>query len=344
MMLQKPTTRVTVIVLNWNGLRFLGPCITSLMRQKFCEYELILIDNGSDDGSVDYVKKNFHSVRVVENAKNLGFAEGNNVGLRVAIGQHVIVLNNDTRVPPDFIETLVNSASRDSKIASVGCRIVQEDGSMKYGPLVTNNGFLVPLFMGSVSFPDRIARLFGGEGDCATNCAAAALYRRHVLEEVGGFDPDFWSDWEDHDLGFRLWVAGYKNFYTTRTQVLHVGGGSFGRELSKDRYVRIIRNMLFTYVKNYESRNLATRFLLLFWIILPLRHVLLMIVYELTRLSSRSYKTGLVSRRAYLALPEAYFSFLRDLRAVMRKRAVVQAKRKVPDSAIFSATQKGWVV
>jgi GT2 family glycosyltransferase len=221
--------KVSVLLLNWNGLRFLGPCIRSLMQQTSSRHELILIDNGSDDGSVQYVESIFPSVRILENKRNLGFAEGNNI-----------------------------------------------------------------------------------EGYCIANCAAAVLYRRQTLELTGHFDPDFWSDWEDHDLGFRLWLTGFKNIYTTKTRVVHVGGRSFGRELSKDRYVRIIRNMLVTYLKNYDSWNLVTRFFFLFWVMLPLRHFVSIIVYELARLRARSRQgMSLMSREAYLALPLAYLAFIR---------------------------------
>lgn len=113
------------------------------------EHEIILVDNGSTDGSVEYVKRNFPFVRIVENAMNLGFAEGNNVGLESADGDYLVVLNNDTRVSPNFIETLVNCASSDPEVGSVGCRIIQEDGSFRYGPCYANMAFLVPLFMGT---------------------------------------------------------------------------------------------------------------------------------------------------------------------------------------------------
>jgi GT2 family glycosyltransferase len=182
------------------------------------------------------------------------------------------------------------------------------------------------------------------EGYCITNCAAAVLYNRHALEVAGAFDSEFWSDWEDHDLGFRLCVAGYRNVYTTKTHVLHVGGGSFGPRLSKDRHVRIMTNMLMTYFKNYETRNLLTR-LFLFWVILSIRHLLSIIVNELQGLGIKSPSgSTLVSREAYLSLPEAYIEFIGSLPIAMRKRLKVQAQRNVPDSLIFSLTRRNWII
>jgi GT2 family glycosyltransferase len=337
--------KLSVIVVNWNGLRFLGPCIGSLMDQTSPADELILVDNGSRDGSVEYVKRNFPSVRIVESVSNLGFAEGTNVGLRCATGDHFLLINNDTHVPPNFIEILRDVISVGSGMGSVGCRIVQEDGEPRYGPLVSNLGFLVPLFMDKQFFRGRIAALFGTEGFCMANCGAAVLYTRQAIEDAGGFDTDYWSDWEDHDLGFRLWLVGYSNFYTTKTHIVHVGAGSFGRSLSRDRYVRIIRNMLFTYLKNYDSWNLATRFFFLLLVVLPIRHLLMIIVYELRRLLQGPIgEETLASRQIYLALPQAYISFFKGVRGAMRKRARVQAQRKVPDSEIFRITDRGWII
>lgn len=177
------------------------------------------------------------------------------------------------------------------------------------------------------------------------NSGAAVLYRKSAIDAIGGFDGDFWSDWEDHDLGYRLWLAGYKNFYTTGTNVVHVGGGSFGHEVSKERYTRIIRNIMLTYLKNYEPRNVVTRFFVLFFLVIPLGHMLSIVLHELARFSKGlSGELGAVSRTAYLSLPEAYFCFLRGLRTAMRRRATVQAQRTVSDRAIFSTTERRYVI
>ena len=345
--LQKDLLRqkVSVVILNWNGLRYLGKCIMSLMEQTYSGYEVILIDNASTDGSVEYVRQNFPSVKIIENRVNLGFAAGNNVGIKSASGDYVILLNTDTRVPPDFIEELVKCASMDPEIGSVGCRLLQEADVIKYGPMFTNNGFIIPMFMGNNLLPKRIDELYDGGGYCIANCAAAVLYRKSDLEVTGSFDSDYQFDWEDHDLGFRLALAGYKNLYTTATSVHHIGGASIGSAFSKDRYIRIIRNMLFTYIKNYEPQNVATRFLFLFWVLVPFRHMVTVLFHELRRLKNDSpQQAALLSRQAYLSLFEIYIQFIRGLRNAIRKRAKVQTRRRVSDSRIFLLTRRYWIV
>jgi GT2 family glycosyltransferase len=335
-------------VLNWNGLKYLGPCLTSLMNQNVTDYEVILVDNESSDGSVDYCKQNFPTARVIENRRNFGFGKGNNIGITQAKGEYVIVLNQDTVVPPDFVQTLVKVASSDSSIGSVGCRQVGVDGKPSYGAVYMNHGIVVPWIMGA-RVSQRIIISHSLDGLCLANCAAAVLYRKDAFETVGGFDEDFWSDWEDNDLGFRLWIAGYKNLFTAKTTITHVGEAS-GSRLSRERNVRMIRNMLATYFKDYEPSDIMTRFFLLFWIIVPARYLLLSIfslmrtVLRQTGDEKSDRRTVRVPSQAHIALPQAYREFIRRLPNVMSKRVVVQSHRKVSDSKIFSLTERNWII
>ena len=289
---------------------------------------------------MDYVRKNFPSIRVIENGRNLGFSKGNNIGVDKARGEYVILLNNDTVVPRDFVRILSDIASHDPSIGSIGCRLVNKNSRTSYGPIFVNRGFIAPLFMGRLSH-DRIELLDNIESQCIANCGAAVLFRKDAFEAMGGFDVDFWSDWEDHDLGFRLCVAGYKNLYTTKTSVLHLGRTSFGPNLSRDRNSRIIRNMLSTYLKNYEANNILTRFFLLFWIIIPIRYLIKTIIQEAPFMRDR---TAAVTSQTYIALPQAYTQFLLRVPETMRKRMLVQSRRKVSDSEVFSLTGKNWIV
>jgi len=241
---------------------------------------------------------------------------------------------------------LVRCASTDPEIGSVGCTLLEESGvRARYGPMFTNNGFIVPLFAGGIILPNRLEKLFNTDGYCMANCAAAVIYRKDALEVTEGFDADFGFDWEDYDLGFRFLLAGFKNFYTTKTSVVHIGGASLGNCFSKDRYIRIIRNMLFTYIKNYEPQNVATRFLFLFWVLVPFRHMVTVLFHELRRLKNDSpQQAALLSRQAYLSLFEIYIQFIRGLRNAIRKRAKVQTRRRVSDSRIFLLTRRYWIV
>ena len=152
-------------------------------------------------------------------------------------------------------------------------------------------------------------------------------------KKIGGFDEDFWSDWEDYDLGYRINLAGFKSVYIPQTLCLHVGGGSFG--YTPNRMARMYRNMLFTYFKNYESRNLVVRFPVFGIFFLPLYHTgwllsrLLFSFSDFDRKKSASYVFSII---------KAYVGFLRGLKVFCSKRYSIANLRKTPDTQIFKNT------
>jgi GT2 family glycosyltransferase len=313
------------------------------MNQSYPNYEVILVDNGSTDGSVDYVQENFPTVKVIRNSENLGFCQGNNIGFRFAKGKYVIVLNNDTITAGNFIQELVKVAESDEKIGSVGCKIVQLDGSIKYGPAFTFKGFVQPM-----ASPESV-EMFSPN---LANCGCAVLYRKSLIDKIGGFDPYFWSDWEDHDLGYRINLAGYKSVHTPRTYVIHLGGVSYtkgkpNKIIPPDRLSRVIRNMLFVHFKNYETCNLILRFPL-FMLILMLKGIALPYFNEICLIIKKIFPNihiyhdfGSSERRVwYLAFFKGFWKFLRDLKPIARERHVVQKMRIVSDRQIFFITQE----
>ena len=244
--------RVTVIVLNYNGKTYVEPCLNSLFRNNYLNFEVLFIDNDSPDKSAEIAARLFHyepRFKLIRNKKNLGFSAGNNLGFKVASAKYVIVLNNDTQVEEKFIEIMVRTAEMDEKIGSVGCKIVQLDGRILYGPQYMNYGFIIHAFHKST---------YEKSTTVLANCGCATLFRKSLVDRIGGFDPYLWTDWEDHDLGYRINSAGYKCTYTPETTVLHLGGGNY-LGVSRERQIRIIRNKLFVYVKNYQAINLVFR-------------------------------------------------------------------------------------
>jgi len=325
----------SVIVLNWNGKRFLGKCIASLLNQSASDYEVLLVDNGSADNSVELIRKNFADdprLRIVELGYNYGFSKGNNLGIKSANGKYVIVLNNDTEVKPNFVSKLVSVAESDNNIASVSCKIMHYDGSVWFGQYFTNGGLIVPFFTQGFS-TQYLNRIYNQSSQNLANSGCAVLYKKDVIDRIEGFDEDFWTDWEDYDLGFRTNLAGFKSVYTPEFLVVHLGGGSAGS--SPERYVRIYRNMLFTYFKNYDTKDLLTRFPLFLFALLPTLHVG-WIVHRLVTRPPDFHRNK--SMQYLLSLDKSIISFLLNLKMFVRKRYFIQRLRKVSDSAIFSNT------
>lgn len=255
---------VTVVVLNYNGLEHLGPCLRSLEALDYPSgrLELMMVDNGSTDGSVKYAEEHFPGVRVVRNERNLGFAAGNNVGARAARGDLVAFLNNDMRVDSHWLRCLVRPFAQGEDVVAVGGRILSWDGrrvdfadagmnfygfgyQLEAGRRVdTADGSLPSESSGS----DAIPLLFV----CGGNMAV----RREVFLRVGGFDEDFFAYYEDLDLGWRLWVTGYRVLFTPGAVAYHRHHGTSRRLAEEKRRLLYERNALYTIIKNYEDANL----------------------------------------------------------------------------------------
>ena len=328
--------RVSVIVLNWNGKRFLEKCLGSLLNQDYSNFEVLLVDNGSSDDSVEFVRKVFgkdERLRVVALGKNYGFSKGNNLGIQRTNSEYVVILNNDTEVRRNFVSKLVETAECDRQIGSVGCKILSKKDQVWFSQKFTNGGFVVPFFLQTL-VEKRIDEISNSFNINLSNSGCAVLFRKSVLDKIGGYDEDFWSDWEDWDLGYRLSLAGFKSVCVSAPLVYHVGGGSAG--YSPERYTKIYRNTLFMYFKNYETRNLLTRFPLFLFVMLPLYHV----GWFLHRIITRSPKFRKERRLQYfLSLGKAVFEFLHNLRTFTEKRYFVQGLRRISDAEIFSRTR-----
>lgn len=213
----------SVLVVNFDGRHFLDDCLTALERQTLPrhQYEVLLIDNGSTDGSVEFVRERFPGVRVIELRANTGFTGANNAGFQLARGQYIVLLNNDTRVDPNWLKSLVDTADK-TQAGGAASHIV-----FKANPNVINSTGLVLLRDGrgadrDLNRPDGTANspdVFGG-------CGAAVLLRRELIDDLGGFDPALFMYYEDLDLAWRARLRGWDFVYDPEARVEHVGGGT----------------------------------------------------------------------------------------------------------------------
>jgi GT2 family glycosyltransferase len=327
---------VSVIVLNWNGKCFLKKCLGSLVNQDYCNLEILFVDNGSSDDSVEFVRNNFgkdHKLRIVALEENYGFSKGNNLGIRHARGDYVIILNNDTEVKPNFVKELVKIAESDDKIGSVSCKILWQERKTWFSQKFTNGGFIVPFFLQTV-IEKHIDAISAVPSTNLANSGCAVLYKKDVLNIVGGFDAEYWSNFEDWDLGYRINLAGFKSVYIPKPLVFHVGAGSEG--FTPERKVKCYRNMLFTYFKNYESNNLLLRFPIIIYLIVPLWHLSWFCHRSASSCLDFDKKRSLDS---FLSIMRAYMQFLLNLNVFVKKRYKVQKLRKVSDKQIFSNTR-----
>jgi GT2 family glycosyltransferase len=220
---------IHVIILNWNGREVIVPCIESLRRISRPRLDIIVVDNGSTDGSADIVRERFPEVELIENGENLLFARGNNIGIERALekgGNHILLLNNDTEVDEDFAEAMIGPFE-DRSVGIVGPKIYYHDDPER---IWFGGGEFVPLL--GIPRHRNIRKLEGSvsQGDPMTQWVSgcAMLIRRKVIEEIGMLDPSYKIYCEDVDFCLRAKGAGWKIRYESRAVVWHKVSSSSG--------------------------------------------------------------------------------------------------------------------
>ena len=254
MMTEYPS--VSIIILNYNSLAHLQANLDSLLQLDYpaARVELILADNDSSDGSVEWVAKNYPVVRIVKNGANLGFAEGNNAGVAAAKADWVVILNPDMRVEVNWLTELLRPLQQNPYITCVASRILNWDGTaLDFGDAAIN-------FMGwgcQPGYGSHDIAAYAQDKPLLFPCGGAMLIKRQVFLDNGGFDRDFFAYYEDVDLGWRLWLAGYEVIFAANAIVYHRHHGSWQHVPDARKWVLSERNTLFTIIKNYADDSLA---------------------------------------------------------------------------------------
>ena len=312
----------TVIIVNWNGEVFLERCLAALMNQTVKSHEIIFVDNASSDRSIEIVDR-FPSVRVLEQEQNTGFARGNNLAIAAASSETewIVLLNPDAFPEPRWLEELLAAAHCNPGFDAFGSKLVVAadpgvlDGAgdvYHVSGLVWRMGHGAPV----ASSVEQAREVF-------SPCAAAAMYRRNALREVGGFDEDYFCYVEDVDLGFRLRLAGYRCLYVPLSVAHHVGSGTTGGQHSGFAVYHGHRNLVWTYVKDMPG--------MLFWVFLPLHLAMNLVALVVFTLRGQGGVMFRAKRDALMGIP-----------LMWKKRRQVQSKRVVSWRAILRVLEKGF--
>lgn len=242
---------ISVVVLNWNGREYLRACLESLVRQENADFEVIVVDNGSQDGSQEMVRADFMSrpdfhVQLIANKRNHGFCAANNQGFAVARGRFLAVLNNDTEVVPGFLAALRKAFDVAPDIGMAAAKVVAYENPRRIDKV------------GHLIYPDGQNRGRGtgaldqGQYDRIEEClwpdGCAAMYRAEMLEQIGGFDEDLFAFGDDAELGLRGRMAGWRCLYMPNAVVRHHRGGTM-KTGSIERIFLIERNRILLAVK-----------------------------------------------------------------------------------------------
>lgn len=239
---------ISIVIPNWNGKRFLADCLDSIRKQTHKQIETIIVDNGSKDGSVEFLKEHYPEVKLITYEVNTGFAPAVNAGIRAATGHYVSLLNNDTIVEPLWVEELVKALDEHPEVGSVGCKMLSyEDQTILDG---VGDGYRRGGLPGRIGHREKDIGLFDKPRYILGACGGAAMYRRELFDDIGLFDDDYFAYLEDVDLGLRAQSAGYKCLYVPTSVVYHLGCGTTGSGYSPLVVKLSSRNNWNTIVKN----------------------------------------------------------------------------------------------
>lgn len=309
----------SIIIPHWNGKQHLDDCLNALRYQTLRDFEILLVDNGSTDGSQAYVRESFPEVALIELGENRGFTGACNAGWRASRGEIVILLNNDTEVDPNWLSEIVGAFERHPKAGIVASKMLlfdQRDTFHTAGDIMHIDG--TPNNRGVWQKDEG---QFDQEEYVFSACGGSSAYRRTMLEEIGFLDDDFFFSCEDVDLGWRAQLSGWRCVYVPTAIVYHklkaTGGSVTGSYYDG-------RNFLFLLWKNYPTSLLKKH-----W------HTILNAQWKITREAIKHWRGE--AARARL---RGQLAGLRGLPIMLPKRRHIQANHRVSNKYLLSILSK----
>jgi len=323
---------ISIIIPHFNGKEILTNCLNSLFNNSFDKYEIIVVDNGSTDGSQNLIKNDFPYIKLIENEKNEGYAGGCNSGIPHSKGKYILFLNNDVEVADNFVEELFNAMDTDEKIGLVQPKLLsmQKKTHFDYSG---GAGGEIDVF----GFPFARGRVFidlekdESQYDELTNeifwaSGTAVLIRKSLMEKIGTFDEDFFAHMEEIDLNWRAQLAGYKSVVTLKTHLYHYSGYTLPAENPRKMYLNH-RNNLIMILKNYS-------FFTLLWVF-PIRLILEFVAFAYAVVSgNKNWAIGVLKGVGFIV---THFG------KIWKKHLQIQKLRIVSDTKIMNNMYKGSV-
>lgn len=237
---------VTIIIPNYNGHAFLTDCLEALKPQINEQVHVLVVDNGSTDGSVEFLQS-YEGIETLLLPENTGFCGAVNAGIRATHTKYVILLNNDTKVLDGYVDSLVEAMEQDERIFSGSARMLQ----MHAPELIDDAGDeYCALGWAFARGKGKAAAQYETETEVFAACGGASIYRRAVFEEIGYFDDRHFAYLEDIDIGYRARIYGYRNVYVPKAQVLHFGSGFSGSRYNAFKVKLSSRNSVYLPWKN----------------------------------------------------------------------------------------------
>lgn len=323
--------QLSVVIVNYNGKKYADACIESILSSNAKDFQIIVVDNDSTDGSVEYLKTKYNKYqdrfKIVTLDKNYGPAKARNEGVKICQGKYICFLDNDTIVHPEWANEAIKAFQENSKIGIIQCKLLlaKEGGGIDYvGEYLGQNGFL-------------IQKAFTGERDIGqynkrmkilAAKSAGMFIRKKTFDTIGGFDQDYFIYVEETDLGWRSWLAGYINVFIPTSVVYHEFGTSSlilnTEDNERNTKYHGAKNYILTLFKNLSLVNLLN--------ILP-KHIILWFGMAWYSLLLGNYKV-------FLWIHKGILWNLINLKKNLHKRKAIQSQRKISDRELFKIIMK----
>lgn len=314
---------VSIIIVNYNGLKWLQNCLDSLKKQTYNNFEIILVDNNSKDDSLNFIKTNYPKVVLVENKENSGFAGGNNLGYKYVKGEYIWLLNNDTECESETLENFLKAFDEIPNLGSVQSKLVllnEKDKLDVCGSYWTDTTFLYHF---GIRGKENVL-MFNKATPVFSNKGASVMLKKEIIDKIGLFDGDFWSYYEETDLCNRIWSFGYECWYYPKATVYHANGGTSITFANDFIQFHNFKNKLLSFLKNFEIKNLIY--------IIPI-YLFFNFTLAIFWLLQGKYKH-------FLAFFRSIWWNVIHISSTLDKRKNIQSLRKVSDKAIFQQVKK----
>lgn len=314
--MKKENPLISVILVNYNGVKWLADCLSSIYSQSYINFEIILVDNGSSDESVTFIKAKHKKVKLVLLKENVGFAGGNNAALPFAKGEYLCLLNTDTRIEKNYLREMIKPFIADPKLAIAQSKIVlmeKPDIIDTCGSFWTSSTFLYHYGNGKKASEKKYKKTMS----VFSVKAASIMISHSVVKKIGLFDPSFWNYYEETDFCNRALISGYRCIYYPHAVCFHFGGGTTLSEFKYD-YIQFhnFKNKLHSFLKNFERKTLI--------VVIP-KYVVINVFISLLWLLQGKFKY-------FLAIYNAIFWNFMRIGATLEERREVQKHRILSDN------------
>ncbi len=318
---------VSIIVLNYNGKKYLKDCFESLEKINYPNerYEVIMGDNASTDGSIEYVEKSFPGIKILEFKENHGFCKGNNLCAQHANGEYLVFLNNDTIVDKNWLKNLIQGILSEKDVVSAGCKMLK--------PYEINEKKVIDYAGGKFTYEMNLYEgIYETDGEkysvqkyTGYGCGAGFIVEKKFFLDIGGFDEYYFGGGEEVELGLRAWQYGYKVLYVPSSVLIHKRAGTF-KEMNYFATSMWVKSMIYFILKNYELKNVFIYlFESIFFVHLP--KIFFFILQKDLKWS--------------MSVIRGFFWFLKDiknkkiLRKIVQQRKMINKNKKRSDKDLF---------